>query len=630
VAGICCVVHLDGAVTGAGELAALVAAAPWRGAATTLVAARGCAAMALQRPSEGTDPRSLREPQGFLLAADARLDNRAALSGDLWHSGHLGPGEPADADLILAAYRRWGEGCADHLCGDFAFALWDAGRQRLLCARDALGQRALCWGHHGRTLVVASEPQQVAAFPGLGGRLDEVALADHLANVSADAERTIYAGVLRLPPGHVLVADEHRVRLRAYWQPFECAGRGPTDDDECAAGFLDVLGTAVADRLPRGEQPAALLLSGGLDSSSIAALAADLRRRDAALAPLRGLTYAFERLTEADESAYVRLISQHLGLQVDPLPVEDLWLLGDHEAFSPHPGWPFMAWESVERRVLERARSWGSSVLLTGHACRYSRVPLGLQAYAARLAAGEVGVVGELVQMARRLGRPVARVLRDYLLKAFVPAGALRALRAIRRNPPGALVPPWLDAGFVRRTHLSRRVCTVYEPDRFSLPGPTGTRAPLETGAVGRAVTWRESGAARYGLEVRHPYMDRRVMEYLISLPLRQIYRGGVDRVVVRRAMDGLLPDPVRCRESKSNLGPYLRYSLCDRAAPQVEALLEDPLLARLGYVDAARLRQAWAACRERGSHAPALWMTITAEMWLRTHGTAVGLDPFP
>jgi asparagine synthase (glutamine-hydrolysing) len=469
----------------------------------------------------------------------------------------------------------------------------------------------------------------VAAFPGLGGRLDEVALADHLANVCGDAERTIHAGVLRLPPGHVLLADERSIRLRPYWQPLENPGRGPADDEEAAAGFLEVLGAAVADRLPSGPAPAGLLLSGGLDSGSIAAVAANLRLRDPSLAPVRALTYAFGKLTACDESRYVRLVSERLGLEVEPLPVEALPLLGDREAFAPHPGWPFMGWESVERDALRRIGAWGGQALLTGHACRYSRVPTALQAYAARLRAGEPGVVAELVGMARHRGVPVARVLNEYLLKPLLPPGAVRALRRLRGGDPAVLVPPWLDEGFVRRTELARRAASIQEPDRLSLPGPSGAVAPVETGAGGRAISWLESLAAGYGVEVRHPYLDRRVLEYLISLPLRQVYRGGVARVVVRRAMDGLLPDSVRCREDKSNLGPYVVYSLQERAA-DVQALLQDPVLARLGYVDAERLRAAWAEFLEQGRHATALWMTITAEMWVRAHGHAVGLGPPP
>ena len=258
------------------------------------------------------------------VTADARIDARADLVEELEGMGHGGAARASDAELLLHAYRAWGEACPEHLLGDFSFVLWDGPRRRLFAARDPFGVKLLFYAQGPGWLVLSNTLGCVRLHPGVSDRLDDAAVGSFLLfGYNADAATTTFADVASVPPAHTLSWTEGggEPRLKRYWSlPEDVPEVGTTDPDEILARFRSVLTAAVRDRM-RGDS-ASVFMSGGLDSPMIAATALDCLAEDGRRGRLEGLTVVYQSLFEDPERSYSELAVRHLGIPLR-LFVED-------------------------------------------------------------------------------------------------------------------------------------------------------------------------------------------------------------------------------------------------------------------------------------------------------------------
>lgn len=214
------------------------------------------------------------------LVADARIDNREALAATLDFAVGALAGMP-DSALILAAYRRWGEDCVDHLIGDFAFALWDGAARKLVLVRDHMGQRTLLYSLRKDFLVFATETRALWAIEGVPRQISESALGHRLLLSGAmPAGMTFHEGIEGLPGGSIVtVGADGKFALRRYWRPHADPRHEGRDEAYYVATYRALLTEAVACRIRRAIKPAALLISGGYDSAAIAGLAGEVDRK---------------------------------------------------------------------------------------------------------------------------------------------------------------------------------------------------------------------------------------------------------------------------------------------------------------------------------------------------------------
>ncbi|HYJ80414.1 MAG TPA: asparagine synthase-related protein, partial [Longimicrobiaceae bacterium] len=381
------------------------------------------------------------------IVADARLDDRPALAAALRGAGLPAAADAPAAELILLAHRAWGEACPPRLLGDFAFAIWDAPRRRLFCARDHFGLKSLYYARAGGRLVFSTLLQCLRGHPGVGSSLDDAWIADFLIHAyPQDLDTTVYAAIRQLPPAHALTAEDGQVRVRRWWElsrehaPLRL--RGPA---AYADAFTEVLGRAVVDRLPNA--PAAIFFSGGRDSTAVAALAQEAIARGERQSRLLGLTAHYERMMPDREREFAALAAGALGFPVHYLAVDGYAAYGRTETPAlarPQPSEGGLL--AIEADQMADAAAHGP-VLFTGlggdpvlreSPSRLTRLLLG--GHPLRAAA-------EAAQYAwwhRRLPRPGARTW-------------LRGRRAAGRDWP-ARVPPWIAADFARRVGLPERV----------------------------------------------------------------------------------------------------------------------------------------------------------------------------
>lgn len=620
--GITGIYHLDGRPVEGADLERMGRALARRGPAGAGCWTGGAAALGHRaaRAGEAEAPGlPLTAAEGALvLTADARIDNREELAAALG----LDRRAASDAALILAAYAAWGERCPERLVGDFAFALWDGWRQALFCARDVLGVRPLYYHHRpGRSFALASEIKALLALPQVPRRLNEERLGDYLLPRFQDLSATFYRDVHRLPPGHTLTVTRDGVRLRRYWSLDGVPEQAPRASEEQAAAFREIFVRAVADRLRDGG-PAGSMLSGGLDSSSVVCVARRALRPGEGTA-LHTFSALFSRTPECDERDFIQTVLAAGGLTPHYVDADGLSPLeGVACSYQYHEEPFFLTDQHVHRAMYRQARDLGVRVVLDG-LDGDATVSHGLPRLAELLRSGRWPVLRrETAALARHIGTPWGALLRRHAVGPFVPEAAWQARRVLSGRPG----PVWgYDAAirddFARRTGLYERA--QEERARFGRPAPTvreGHRRQLEGGLPSLMAEVTDREARWWGVEARHPFFDRRLVEFCYALPAEARLRDGWPRVVVRDAMRGILPEEVRLRAAKTDRNPSLVRRLLTLDRARLDDLIERDPSAVAPYVDVDRLRLAYRrfAARPTVEDLLTVWKTATLALWLR------------
>ena len=276
--------------------------------------------------------------------------------------------DASDAALLLEAYRRWGEGVLDRIRGLFAFVVWDGSKDLLLCARDPHGMHPFFYAEAGGELLLSASPEALARHPGVPGTVDRLAIANHLCHRWPTFESTYFEGVKRLGGGYALrVRNGHRTVAR-YWDPIPPGKPIDYISEAETDRFTELLEQAVERCLPGG--PAAIYLSGGLDSVSVAAVAQEqlLGRGDG---PLQALSLVFEH-SAANEEDRQRGVAAQLGLPLEIVTVSNAvsanGLLADALEMSALRSAPMMnLWNPAYATLARYATDRGCATILTGN-----------------------------------------------------------------------------------------------------------------------------------------------------------------------------------------------------------------------------------------------------------------------
>ncbi len=274
------------------------------------------------------------------IVADVRLDRRDELIDRLRAGDRTPSSDAPDVDLILYAYRTWGEACLEHLSGDFAFAIWDSRQQRLFCARDQFGVVPFYYTEIGKSLIFSNTPDCLRLHPQVSDRLNERAIGDFLLfNMNMDVATTTFADIQKLPPAHTLIWSEGQVRVRRYWQlPEAVEYLRYKRPEEYVERFQELFERAVGDRLRT--ESAGTHLSGGMDSTSIAATAYKLMAASGKIVDFRAYTSVYKQVIVEEEGDYATQVAEAAGFPIECLVVEEYWQqppIEQPEFISPEP-----------------------------------------------------------------------------------------------------------------------------------------------------------------------------------------------------------------------------------------------------------------------------------------------------
>ncbi len=554
-----------------------------------------------------------------LCLFDGFLDNARALAGALGLAPNAAPEE-----IVACAYRRWGQGLLGRLRGDFALVLWDSDQGEGMIARDQLGVRCVYLHEECGQIRFAGEIRHLLALLPRRPAPDPVSVAHWVAASNRPGPHTLYAGVRRLNPGSVLLLDRHGARERGYWAPsFAEPVRLPAP--ALAGRVRCTLEDAVARRVA-GDGRTGVLMSGGLDSASVAAVAA-------AQAPGRVCAYAgvFPEHPAVDESALIAQLRDELALPGMTAEVRPGGLLAS--ALEHLAAWelPLLGWGDFWTVPLLRAASrQGVTATIGGDG---GDELFGARAYllADRLRAGRPR---QALRLARELpgagDRPppaqVAAVLKSWALAGAIPH-ALHSL--IRRPFARAGAPAWLS-----RT-AARDLIASDDPLAWKrLDGPRWwahvahglTRGVEETGIFEH----QRQRAALAGLHARHPLFDLDLLELCLRVEPQASFDRYRNRPLLRESMAGLLPDSVRLRPAKAWFHSLIVDCLRGPDQPLVHRLLCDPRAELRAYVDRDGVRRALLEPSPvTGADSFAwmhhVWRLVTAECWLRAQSNRAG-----
>lgn len=562
---ICGIVRLDGAPVPRSELTRLLdglrgfgnEAGFWAPESPRSPVALGCRPMQMTAEDAFHHPPVQSADGRLVLVADARIDNRPELAADLGLSPAAAAGT-SDPDFILAAYRAWGRSCAARLVGDFAFALWDDREQRLFCARDGMGMRVLFYHRTPRRIAFATLPHALLALEDVPARLNEQKVAEALV-LFQDPAATFFAGVSRLLPGHWLTAGADGVRIERFWSPMPTRRLSFSSEREYVEGFNAVFDRAVRDRL-RSTGAIGIMLSGGLDSSAVAAsAAAQLAAEGRPLrayhsAPRLGFQANLGRLWVVDESPEVEAIAQRYpNLELRVARTDGRTQFDFDEALFAMAGLPprnaaNLAWYAGLHAT---AQSEGVRVMLTGNHGNNTISYDGLRSLRDLARAGRwIRLWREVSALARATENGRRDVLREQVLLPLLPEWL--AARWVGARPPQ--VTPIAEYSAIRPEFaVATRV------DQWVLAHGVDGRRARRAGSLANRVYALNSPADGpdlangfrpwFGIELREPAIDIRVVEFCLSIPSTLFLRNGRTRWLARTAGQGRLPESLLNRE---------------------------------------------------------------------------------
>ncbi len=571
---------------GVAQMMAALTAYPWQdGGLCALSAQDGGGSLAIQQAGEAG--RSLSRPlcqDGLTIAADVRLDNRAELLTAL----RIDPAQGdtlSDPALLLAAYRRWDIELPAHLLGDFAFALWDESRQRLFCARDFVGVRPFYYHQRpGHSFVCASDLQALLAHPDVPQRINLAYVKAELLTGLGQFEHpahTFYADLSKLPPAHCLTVERSGLRTWAYWQPGQTPERRYADEGDYVAEVQALLREAVACRVAETVHGVGAHLSGGLDSSSVAVLAHRILQKQGRSAtgfswvPPFSVVAANDTPDKDDERPLVEAVAAAAAL-----PLRYTVLTAQHtlaHARRDITRQPTTTLQ-LELSTSQDAAGLGIRTLLSGWGGDELLVFNGRGYFADLLRRGHWRTLQrEFTARGELRGGAVWKQWISSGLFPLLPTALMRRLRPDDFPPPPGL-PAALRRDFVAAL---ADIEPLTRPELRERPGVRHMQiALLQNGHLPyRLESWASHGAT-LGLTHAFPLLDRRIVEFALSIPDFLYFQKGWKRYLYRTAMDGILPDQVRWHKVKEDpamvaqsrrvhktAAPALREELRARAA---------------------------------------------------------------
>lgn len=514
----------------------------------------------------------------------------------------------SDEERVLQAYRRWGTEAFSRLDGAFAVVIEDRELGRVLCARDALGERSLFYRSTAGCLAVAQEPTELLELPGVSRDLDEESLARFFAVRAPRLGASYFADLRELAPGHFLVYDlggteTGEVRTECYWPPEQIEPIRYAKDADYVEQFRSLLTVAVRRRLP-ASGPASVLMSGGLDSTSVAAVASESTR-------LGSMSWVFEELPAADERRFIDPVVKALGLDAEYILGDGGWPLRDLGTWPAYAAAPWQGlYCGLQQEAYRRARSRGVETMLTGE---FGDHLFTERAFWLR----DSLAAGRFRQAAMQVGAQVVEGWSSGSSGYRSPVPLRSALsRTVGWRGPRSKPPGWLTteaAALVMREN--------------PLPGPSARERSLQTPpaldpANALACSLEATHAARFGLEVKRPYRDRRLVEFMLGAPAFLQYRPGWSKWVLREAMKGRLPEAVRTRRHVSTLLPLARRGLVEQEATVVRELLDKKDAAWRRFVRSDWLHESFPRRLQAGQdgiESVIAWQCICLELWIQS-----------
>lgn len=529
----------------------------------------GCGLQYITRESEREILPLYDESIGLIITADAIIDNREELF-NIFNISKECLNNITDSELIIMAYEKWGKDSPKYLVGDFAFAIWDEKKKELFCARDHVGKRTFYYSYLNDNLCFCTvmKPLFIAYNGNMG--LNERWITDFLAMQSVihetECTETVYKDIFQLPPAHTIVLNEDSFEIKQYWNPLETIKPLKfKTDKEYDEAFKKIFFEAVHCRL-RCNSNVGIMLSGGLDSGSVACVAASKlseegKRLNAfSSVPMVGFKDKTSKYYVSDETEYIQAIENHMGnIDVTYCRSEGKHSLKDIDCFLDVLEQPYKTIENLFwcNEIEEVASQKGCKVLLDGQYgnCTISFGDFIVHTLTLYRERKFITLIKEIKRFSELHKIHSYRIIK-VVIKAVLPYKFSKFIRERRNRNCDRFGESPINLQLLKKWNVETRF------DEKQIDLKTHRYLDLyETNAVRvNFVGFSHLGAIETKISLSHgtirrdPTRDKRVIEFCLSLPSDQYVRNGQERYLIRRSMEGILPDKVRLNTSNRGL----------------------------------------------------------------------------
>lgn len=527
----------------------------------------------------------------------------------------------SDTESIIHLYEEYGPDCVKHLRGMFAFAIWDRRKRKLFAARDRLGIKPLYFRYDGKALLFGSEIKTILAYPGVKAEFNRSTLAEYLAFGYITGAETMYSGIEKLPPGHTLEVDENgKLTITPYWDLTVAPDNDSKPREYYVKTYRELLEQCVSSHL-MSDVPLGVFLSGGLDSSAVAALTTKIRKE-----PIETFSVGYGE-EEFSELRFARQVAEHIGSKHHEVR------LSREEFFQSLPK---LIWHEDEPIV------WPSSVSLY---------------FVARLARERVTVVltgegsDETLAGYTRYAWTLLNARMDNVYRSLTPAFLRSWVRSgINTLPLGASLHRKLEHTFLGRDGAS---WPAFYYDNFYSAFSAAEQAELLSAEAREAAGDAYAGSMQYwekssgdmlhrllytdiktyllellmkqdqmsmaaSIESRVPFLDHELVEFTASIPAKYSIQGLAGKFILKSAVEDLLPRDIVYRQKMGFPTPWA-YWLAGPQLDDLERMLLEPRTLSRGLFKAEVLRRMFAEHRaHRRDHGNRIWRLLNLETWLR------------
>lgn len=507
--------------------------------------------------------------RGLVLTADAVIDNREELF-EILNISKESSKIVTDSELILMAYEKWGQDTPKHLVGDFAFAIWDEEKKELFCARDHVGTRTFYY-HNSKdvfSFCTVMKPLFVKSenYAGLNERWITDFLALNGIQHEFEPNETIYKGVFQLPPSCHMVVNNSGIKIEKYWNPLTDVKTLELDsDEEYEEAFRKVFFEAVNCRL-RSTGEVGIMLSGGLDSSSIACVAAktlskfNKNLKGFCSIPIKEYKNNKSKYFVPDESEEIKLIKQkEENIEVCYCRSDDKNSITDIDSLINILEQPYKTVQTIYwyKDIVEQASQQGCKVLLNGQFGNSTISDGEFISHALTLYRNfKFPSLWKEIKAFSRLKRIPAKRVGKVMMKAVVPFKLRKAIDVMNNRDFDRFSVVPVNRTLIKKWNVSKRFdnkhynefterfLDYYENQEYCVD-------PLAFSHIGAIET---KLSLSNGIVIRDPSRDKRVIEFCLSMPSNQFVRDGNERYLIRRAMKYILPDKIRLNTSTRGL----------------------------------------------------------------------------
>jgi asparagine synthase (glutamine-hydrolysing) len=633
--GICGLVHFDpSAPVEAAVMRAMNQQLVHRGPDDEGMYVAGAVGLAMRRLSivdlqTGHQPVT-NEDRNIWLVYNGEIYNHRELRTQLERKGHRFHSQ-SDTESIVHLYEEYGEGSVSHLRGMFAFALWDTQKRHLFLARDRLGIKPLYYRHSPESFLFGSEIKALLAHPGIVPELNRDALAEYLAFGYLAGIQTLFRGIHKLAPGHTAVLKATgELRIRQYWDLPQGEDLDRRPESEYVAEYRDLLKRSVQSHL-MSDVPLGVFLSGGIDSSAIAALMSDGRHDQI---ETFSVGYSEESYSELP---YARTVAEQLGSHHHEIRIDRK----DFFTALPKLIWqedePLVWPSSVSLYFVARLARESVKVVLTGEGsdetlAGYTRYPFTL--WNARLDRGYRELVPDLVR------RHLRQAVED---PHWLPSRAKRSLRHTFLARDGASWPAFYFDNFYAAFSEAEQGSLLTD-ELHPMPGQ-GYRDVLNfwdksSGSLLERLLYtdiktylvelcmrQDQMSMAASIESRVPFLDHPLVEFALRIPATFKTRGLSGKRILKAAMKGFVPDSILNRPKMGFPTPFSNW-LSGPNIETVEKLLLNGRSVNRGLFKLESLQRLFVQHRtNHRDHSDKLWRLLNLELW---HRVFIDRDPVP